>query len=360
MVLRETLAFGATTDSHNLHVLFLSVQGRRDQNCTSFDIHHISVPDTALSGASPGPRLSGTERAKSQGQSSSHSNDSVPRQRNSALLTELPPTSENQSPNDGTEKKKRIRGDCGVCVAVDKATTDRPRDESNEYCSFSETGSDDDCHGEGATEQSNQRACHDRDFQSSMPRLMKDAAKDVPSRLSTFRHSPVLEAWPSQKRAQVATTWVKEEKDHVDPELITISQHRSTLHFACPYYRSNPERYRSCLLQNKLHTIGDVIRHLRRHHAKPPYCPMCYRPFNSFLARNKHILTRRCKIDTAGSIDGINPYQRDQLVKRDIPSLSIQTRWGCIWETVFPDSEQVGDPYLRESCEQAMSGGHGS
>jgi hypothetical protein len=148
--------------------------------------------------------------------------------------------------------------------------------------------------------------------------------------------------------------WLEDKEYHSDPEPRLVSQYNPCVPLACPYYRSNPKRYRSCLLQYSLQTIEDVIRHLQRHHTKPPHCPMCFTPFDNCLARDKHIMLRTCTMRDSGEIDGISEYQKAQLVKRDRPDEEASRRWNRICTIVFSKPNLIGGPYLDQGREQSF------
>ncbi|KAJ4267527.1 hypothetical protein NW762_003634 [Fusarium torreyae] len=128
-----------------------------------------------------------------------------------------------------------------------------------------------------------------------------------------------------------------------------------SFHFSCPFYKHSPKKYGLCLLHHDLRTIDDVIKHLQRHHKKPPYCPMCSQTLDTIPDCDRHILTRTCEIGGLEMPEGISSKQRARLAKRDRTHLGVFDRWECIHNTVFPDAGSVPSPYLDQGCGREIS-----
>jgi hypothetical protein len=62
-------------------------------------------------------------------------------------------------------------------------------------------------------------------------------------------------------------------------------------YLACPFAKRNPKKFRYCYT-HRLHRIGDVKQHLRREHAMPIYCPICYEELQSEQEQDQHVRTR--------------------------------------------------------------------
>ncbi|KAK2666428.1 hypothetical protein RAB80_018085 [Fusarium oxysporum f. sp. vasinfectum] len=114
-------------------------------------------------------------------------------------------------------------------------------------------------------------------------------------------------------------------------------------HFKCPFYASNPEGYRHCLARCDLRSVESVIMHMKRHHKKPPYCPMCSKTFETVAECDKHIMKRKCETGPLEVPDGINHYQKSQLrnktKSKDYTDLGPEQRWEYIYKLVFPESQ---------------------
>ncbi|KAH6884898.1 hypothetical protein B0T10DRAFT_492953 [Thelonectria olida] len=201
---------------------------------------------------------------------------------------------------------------------------------------------------------------YEKELQSLMPHFLRGVKDELQSWSTNAHYTPVAEnRRPIYQHAkginQQRQALPLKEEHQSDTAFAVNSHHGYSSHLACPYYRKNPDKYQLCLLDCNLRTINDIIRHLHQHHTKPPHCPMCSRRFGTFLARDKHILERTCKIRDFADIDGINEYQKAQLVSRDRPSLDNWERWERIWTIIFPRTEFTGEPYLDTDCEQAIS-----
>ncbi|EXM14917.1 hypothetical protein RAB80_018280 [Fusarium oxysporum f. sp. vasinfectum] len=114
-------------------------------------------------------------------------------------------------------------------------------------------------------------------------------------------------------------------------------------HFKCPFYASNPEKYRECLARHDLRSVESVIRHMQRHHKQPPYCPRCSKTFETVAECQSHITKEKCKTEPLEIPDGINHYQASELENKttsnaytDLPSEQL---WECIYKLVFPESQ---------------------
>ncbi|KAJ3469788.1 hypothetical protein MRS44_003853 [Fusarium solani] len=115
---------------------------------------------------------------------------------------------------------------------------------------------------------------------------------------------------------------------------------------------SSPDAAQECV---DLRSIEDVIRHLRRHHMKPPYCPRCSQTFDTLSSRDSHILERTCELLDPQPIQGINFYQKSKLKRRDKIYLGEAERWRCIYATAFPKSDPAYSPYLDRGYGKAVS-----
>lgn len=140
-----------------------------------------------------------------------------------------------------------------------------------------------------------------------------------------------------------------EEAQHPgDPELVVLSHQRKMrreFHHACPFYASDPVKYKKCLLLCNRHSIEGLIDHLTRHHVKPFYCARCSEIFETPISRDRHILDEKCELLDPKPMDGIDQYQRNRLWKKDRWYLDEKKRWRRMWTTVFP-SQPPRSPYL--------------
>ncbi|SPJ70700.1 uncharacterized protein FTOL_00428 [Fusarium torulosum] len=142
----------------------------------------------------------------------------------------------------------------------------------------------------------------------------------------------------------------EEEDDVSDAELVVIShQHhlQGFFRLACPFYIYAPKRHHSCL-KNSLQSIETLIDHLIRYHSLPPYCPICYRKFNTLMERDNHILSETCKRRDPNPSDGLDEDQKALLIHENYPQLEDKRRWYRIWTIIFPEFRGPCSPYLDE------------
>jgi len=123
----------------------------------------------------------------------------------------------------------------------------------------------------------------------------------------------------------------------------TLARH---FHYRCPFNAANPRRYQSCLIHHELHSIKSVIKHVKRHHARPPYCPRCSKVFETVAKCDRHILERRCRTRPLIIPDGVNFYQKGRLSKKRDYQLSNRRHWERIYKRIFPEAESCPSPYL--------------
>ncbi|KAI3316518.1 hypothetical protein HD806DRAFT_552245 [Xylariaceae sp. AK1471] len=115
--------------------------------------------------------------------------------------------------------------------------------------------------------------------------------------------------------------------------------------FACPYWKTDPTKYRACF-RLKLLTSSRVKQHLSRNHTPRFYCQICYLIFIDKQAQEAHIIQRSCSRESGARFDGILPEQHDQLSRKPKLALSEKQKWFLIWEIVFPEERQPVSPYI--------------
>lgn len=170
---------------------------------------------------------------------------------------------------------------------------------------------------------------------------------------SDNRLSPRKRARTSFWKSQPAHLEEKEDQKGLQPGVVSCLH--GYLHLACPFYISNPTVYQKCLLQHDFQSIEDVIRHLRKHHTEPPYCPICRQTFDKVVERDGHIYARKCELRSPNDIGGLNEHQKSMLAKRDKLHLGVMERWLRIWTTVFPNAKPHRSPYLENGIERKVT-----
>ncbi|KAL6351838.1 hypothetical protein LRP88_14889 [Fusarium phalaenopsidis] len=194
---------------------------------------------------------------------------------------------------------------------------------------------------------------YDHRFQSSRPELLTFALESLGVWMKSTRYFlPPNDRLPPRKRLQ--TSHWNEGDDSIDG-FVVVSPAIGYFHLACPFYVYNPARYQQCLLKHNLRSIEDVIRHLGRHHMKPPYCPLCSQTFDTLSSRDSHILERTCELRDPQPIQGINFYQKLKLKRRDKIYLGEAKRYQRIYATAFPNSDPPHSPYLDRGSGKAVS-----
>ena len=122
------------------------------------------------------------------------------------------------------------------------------------------------------------------------------------------------------------------------------------LRFACPYYRSDPVAYESCL-KFGLHRIQDVKQHIRRKHSEPgsPDQNMHSSPREAF---NGDSNISGSEMATGDASDRDAPVFAK---KRRPRGVSDTERWCEIWEEEFGSKPAAsGMAYLRSQLEEAV------
>lgn len=168
---------------------------------------------------------------------------------------------------------------------------------------------------------------------------------------------------PSQKRSRMSrwqsgSPCCEDDGDCSEAGFVVLphqGQRQGFFRLACPFYVSNPSKYRQCLLQFDSDSIEGLIDHLGRQHERPSYCPICYETFETIILRDDHILKRVCKLESPRVIDGIGEQQKLKLWKRDKWYLDESKRWNRIWAVVFPNTNFPRSPYLSDDCGLAVS-----
>ncbi|KAH7202402.1 hypothetical protein DER44DRAFT_787211 [Fusarium oxysporum] len=140
-----------------------------------------------------------------------------------------------------------------------------------------------------------------------------------------------------------------------DYSFVIIPTFGRYFHYRCPFYALDPRRYQSCMIQHELHSIESVIKHVKRHHARPPYCPRCSKTFETVSKCDRHILEKRCRTKSLKIPDGVNFYQRSRLSQKDNPQLSNRRRWERMYNVIFPEAESCPSPYLDSGVGLAVS-----
>jgi hypothetical protein len=117
---------------------------------------------------------------------------------------------------------------------------------------------------------------------------------------------------------------------------------------ACPFAKWKPLSYHSCS-KYIMKDIRRVKQHLRRSHKKTPYCPICWKTFQSEEEFYTHIQSRSCLPQPKVELEGVTAIQQEQLEGRVDRKLSKPDQWYSIYSILFPNCPRPSSPYLESS-----------
>ncbi|KAF4778971.1 HET domain-containing protein [Colletotrichum scovillei] len=107
---------------------------------------------------------------------------------------------------------------------------------------------------------------------------------------------------------------------------------------------------RQCLLEDDLRSTEDVVRHIRKRHSKPPYCPKCQLILETPTARDEHVRMKICELQHPTRIEGIDGNQLRKITKvmarRPRRSSEAET-WARICAVACPGALSCISPYLQ-------------
>ncbi|KAJ9415474.1 hypothetical protein QL093DRAFT_2626533 [Fusarium oxysporum] len=115
---------------------------------------------------------------------------------------------------------------------------------------------------------------------------------------------------------------------------------------ACPYWKSDPEKYWECFLK-KNDTIAHLKQHLTRRHTPKYYCQICYETFGDFDLFDFHALERSCTRGPSAKLEGISQQQKNQLSVKS--KGSVEQQWYTVWSILFPDLEPPATIYIHST-----------
>src|SRR3569833_502724 len=155
-----------------------------------------------------------------------------------------------------------------------------------------------------------------------------------------------------------------ETQDPSDPSTILILRVDGYYRLACPIIAWDPTRYAACGTRPALRSLSALVRHLRRFHPRPAYCPICGRDFGSggaaAAACDAHIVTRSCTPRYVAPADvprGVAREQLRRIVEADDPARREDERWRRVYAAVFPGAPRPrrAAAYLSEGLPLAVS-----
>lgn len=159
-----------------------------------------------------------------------------------------------------------------------------------------------------------------------------------------FVHDRIKDSASSRKRARESGDHINFDSDELLSGGTTPSRRPpgpraldSKPSFACPYMKKDPTKYQRCRTLT-LTRPRDVKQHLRRCHARPPYCALCYETFDTTGERDSHSRSG-CKLRNSGWMpDGIPEEVIKELSKKPPKDMSNddEAQWFRMFDILFP------------------------
>ncbi|KAI1491107.1 hypothetical protein F5X96DRAFT_632909 [Biscogniauxia mediterranea] len=124
---------------------------------------------------------------------------------------------------------------------------------------------------------------------------------------------------------------------------------------ACPYWKRDPEKYRSCYrLKHKC--IRNVKQHLNRRHTPSFYCARCLQVFGDSQRYEAHNLSAMPCFRSPGSqLEGITTEQSRNLSKKFNRWDTEEKQWFAICHILFPGVEKPCSAYVDSDFSEDMS-----
>ncbi|KAB5554605.1 hypothetical protein GE09DRAFT_1222092 [Coniochaeta sp. 2T2.1] len=117
------------------------------------------------------------------------------------------------------------------------------------------------------------------------------------------------------------------------------------LTFACPFYKKDPVRYRTCY-RYLLTRIRDVKQHVTRRHKLPIYCASCMDIFTTSTLRDEHTRARTCPTRPFVVFDGVTEEQKQLLARRISSRHCEEDQWYTVFDILFPGHSRPSSPYI--------------
>ncbi|KAI9693667.1 MAG: hypothetical protein M1822_002938 [Bathelium mastoideum] len=188
------------------------------------------------------------------------------------------------------------------------------------------------------------RHCHHREAPRSDYALENPALSSLLDSESSNSGKSLVDLHTATKRRRLGSPVESEQRQSKDS---TIQR------FACPYFKREPERYRTwrTCAGPGWNSISRLKEHLYRRHTLPIHCDQCWETFRSEEALAQH----RTKPDPcqprrrgSNSLDGFDGEQALKLRQRSTRD------WRDVYRVLFPDapSDEVPSPHYEHETEQ--------
>jgi len=178
---------------------------------------------------------------------------------------------------------------------------------------------------------------------SSNPRCKNPAStstkQTLPPSKSTCLAGTFLRISPAPDPEEASTSPTPKAEDygrHAFDERPAGSSSSANQSLACPFYKHNPSKHRSCA-QAYLAKTSYLKQHLCRKH-NLPYCARCFKTFqgNKRLAEHLRQVPSYDIVDQPSDFPGITNEQSDRIRTRANPRQTEQEQWKEIWNILFP------------------------
>lgn len=147
----------------------------------------------------------------------------------------------------------------------------------------------------------------------------------------------------------------EEDSDYDDKEHRPVNKKRAKfestpLQFACPFWKLDPNKHRSCSSAT-LSEIRYVKQHILRRHVQPIHCSTCWEIFEGKEDYTFHLRRMSCVRDDSSKLEleGIDPDLKDVLLSwRAKRGSSKEKQWFELWTILFPDLPYPSSPFMDE------------
>ncbi|KAF1938827.1 hypothetical protein EJ02DRAFT_270547 [Clathrospora elynae] len=123
--------------------------------------------------------------------------------------------------------------------------------------------------------------------------------------------------------------------------------------FACPFYKHDPDRYRSrrTCPGPGWPTVHRMKEHLYRSHSQPIFCPICYTTSKSDKEQLNHVRLQQCQRSLPQQIEGIDRDTVWTLRKRTTALRLEEDKWRDVYQVLFPDVSAADIPSPFYDCD---------
>ncbi|KAH7392783.1 hypothetical protein BKA66DRAFT_411433 [Pyrenochaeta sp. MPI-SDFR-AT-0127] len=135
--------------------------------------------------------------------------------------------------------------------------------------------------------------------------------------------------------------------------MTTTDGSETGVRFACPFYKDDPDRYRSkrTCPGPGWPTVHRMKEHLYRSHSQPIFCPICYSTFKSDKDQLNHVRLQQCQRSAPQQIEGID-RETVYILRRRTTALRLEEdKWRDVYHVLFPDVPVADIPSPFYDCD---------